>query len=137
MSNLLNRKIGVNLLRVSVVGFTLLILFHTILGQDNKRSVSPCDCQCSPETIQDHYNLAKAYHKKADEYYQEAEAYYKKIDDLKKQHANNSRSRLENPTVIKLKKQYEQMVEQNEATAREAEKFADYHYFRAMELSGK
>jgi hypothetical protein len=137
MSKTLTGKWTGNFLKLLVVALTLLTLFHIILGQEAKQPNAPCPGQFSCETIQDHYNLQKAYKEKAIEYRKEADSYRLKITELNNLNVGNSKARTENPAVVRMRNEYTKLIEQKEALASETERFAEYHYFRAMELSGK
>jgi hypothetical protein len=90
-----------------------------------------------PDTSEQHLEKAKRYEEKAAAYREDADEHRKMLAEYKKRVALNPKDRLENPWLKKMRVHCEKYIKEAEALAREADKFADYHRFRAAELRGE
>jgi hypothetical protein len=91
----------------------------------------------TPQTVQDHLNLAERYQKKAAEYREEIETHKKMLADYSKRVAKNPKENGENPYVKKMRLHCEKNIGDAENLARDASEMARYHTFRARESEGK
>ncbi len=91
----------------------------------------------TPQTVQDHLNLAESYRKKAEEYRQEIDTHKKMLADYSKHVAKNPKDTGENPYIKKMRLHCERNISDAENLARDAGEMARYHTFRAKELEGK
>lgn len=89
-----------------------------------------------PETVADHMTLAKHYTDKAAAYRAEAEHHRKMAEAYKKGVASSPKAPA-NPWLVKMQKHCMAFVRDAEKLAKDAEKAAEYHTFRAKELEGK
>jgi hypothetical protein len=90
-----------------------------------------------PQTAQDHKDLAERYQKKAAEYREEIEMHKKMLAEFSKKVAKNPKDTGENPYIKKMRLHCEKYISAAEGLAREADKMAKFHTFRAKELEGK
>ena len=87
-------------------------------------------------TAEDHLAKAAEYRKKAAAYREEAAMHRKMYADYKMTVAINPKAP-ENPWLRKMRDHCDRYIKDAEALALDAEKFAEYHGFRAAELQGK
>lgn len=90
-----------------------------------------------PETPQEHLAMSDEYRRKAAAYREEAAFHRKMFADYKAQLRPDPRLAFENPFVKKMRLHCEGYIKDSEALAADAEKFADFHRFRAAELEGR
>ena len=86
-------------------------------------------------TAEDHLAKAAEYRKKAASYREEAAMHRKMYADYKMTVAINPKAP-ENPWLRKMREHCDRYIKDAEALAVDAEKFAEYHGFRAAELQG-
>ena len=87
-------------------------------------------------TAEDHLAKAAEYRKKAATYREEAAMHRKMYADYKMTVAIHPKAP-ENPWLRKMRDHCDRYIKDAEALAVDAEKFAEYHGFRAAELQGK
>ncbi len=87
-------------------------------------------------TAEDHLAKAAEYRKKAAAYREEAAIHRKMYADYKLTVATHPKAP-ENPWLRKMRDHCDRYIKDAEALAVDAEKFAEYHGFRAAELQGK
>ena len=90
-----------------------------------------------PSTPEEHDAMAEAYRKKAASYRDEAAFHRKMFIDYKARVAVIPKSSMENPFIRKMREHCEVFIKDAERLALDADKFAEYHHFRAEELRGK
>ncbi len=81
--------------------------------------------------------MAESYRKKAAAYREEAAFHRKMFADYKARVAAIPKSSMENPYIRKMREHCEVFIKDAERLAVDADKFAEYHHFRAEELRGK
>lgn len=87
-------------------------------------------------TAEDHLTKAAEYRKKAASYREEAAMHRKMYTDYKMTVATHPKGP-ENPWLRKMRDHCDRYIKDAETLAVDAEKFAEYHGFRAAELQGK
>ena len=90
-----------------------------------------------PDTPEQHLEKAEQYKRKAAAFRQEADDHRAMLANYRKRVASNPKDVLENPWLKKMRVHCEKYIKEAEAQAREADKFAEYHRFRAAELRGQ
>lgn len=90
-----------------------------------------------PSTPEEHDAMAESYRKKAASYREEAAFHRKMFIDYKARVAVIPKSSMENPFIRKMREHCEVFIKDAERLAVDADKFAEYHHFRAEELRGK
>ena len=90
-----------------------------------------------PSTPEEHDAMAESYRKKAASYREEAAFHRKMFADYKARVAVIPKSSMENPFIRKMREHCEVFIKDAERLALDADKFAEYHHFRAEELRGK
>ena len=90
-----------------------------------------------PDTPEQHLEKAEQYKRKAAAFRQEADDHRAMLAKYRKRVASNPKDVLENPWLKKMRVHCEKYIKEAEALAREADKFAEYHRFRAAELRGQ
>lgn len=90
-----------------------------------------------PSTPEEHDAMAESYRKKAASYREEAAFHRKMFADYKARVAVIPKSSMENPFIRKMREHCETFIKDAERLAVDADKFAEYHHFRAEELRGK
>ncbi|MBN8726065.1 MAG: hypothetical protein J0M03_24430 [Acidobacteria bacterium] len=142
MKNISKSKKVFTLLLTLAISFVLLTSFssnsygrETILlnavEQDNSSTTK------LPETAEEHYKKAESYKQKASEYRKEAQEHRQMKVEYGKKIYQHPKDRVENPWMKKMRLHCDKYIIQAEALAKEAEKMAEYHTFRAKELEGK
>ncbi|KAF0249991.1 MAG: hypothetical protein FD167_607 [bacterium] len=142
MENISRSKKVFSLILTLIVSLTLLAVFPTnsygkannisnALQQDNSSTTK------LPQTAEEHYKKAESYKQKAAEYRKEAEEHRQMKAEYGKKIYQHPKDRVENPWMKKMRLHCDKYIAQAEALAREAEKMAEYHTFRAKELEGK
>lgn len=87
-------------------------------------------------TAEDHLAKAADYRKKAATYREEAAMHRKMYADYKLTVATHPKAP-ENPWLRKMREHCDRYIKNAEVLAVDAEKFAEYHGFRAAELQGQ
>lgn len=140
MRNTSRTKKAVGMVLTMIISFTLLTVFSTnsygrenilLYQQDNSSTTK------LPETAEEHYKKAESYKQKASEYRKEAEEHRKMKAEYKKKIIQHPKDPVENPWMKKMRLHCDKYIIQAEALAKEADKMAEYHTFRAKELEGK
>jgi len=142
MKNISKSKKVFTLLLTLVISLVLLTSFYSnsygrdtallnILEQDNSTTTK------LPETAEEHYKKAESYKQKASEYRKEAEEHRKMKAEYKKKLVQHPKDPVENPWMKKMRLHCDKIIVQAEALAKDSEKMAEYHTFRAKELEGK
>jgi hypothetical protein len=90
-----------------------------------------------PSTPGEHDAMAESYRKKAASFRDEAAFHRKMFADYKARVAVIPKSSMENPFIRKMREHCEVFIKDAERLAVDADKFAEYHHFRAEELRGK
>lgn len=142
MTNISKSKKAFGLLLTLIISLILLTTFpNQSYGRDNLLSNALQQDNSSttklPETAEEHYKKAESYKQKATEYRKEAEEHRKMKAEYKKKVIQHPKDPVENPWMKKMRLHCDKIIYQAETLAKESEKMAEYHTFRAKELEGK
>lgn len=90
-----------------------------------------------PQSADDHAALAGLYAKVAAQDRERAAALRRSLaDDLQRTSRFPSKTGVERPSVVRIRREAQARIEEAQSAAAEAERFAAYHRMRAKELEG-